>query len=171
MISTQLLSPLWQGRWFPHFIDSRMLITLVSKAQASSFTLALRRSQMAASLFSQTFPSRLRAISALDSVSSRWGSMLAYLLRKEPGTDLNFRTRVSYIKSVTSAPFTGQYHLQWYLVATCSQISVFTPRAFPGMSESTFLSRSFGDQGVKLRIRKEPRVLGYHLWLVLTLLF
>lgn len=38
---------------------------------------------------------------------------------------------------------------------------VFTPRAFPGMSESTFLSRSFGDQGVKLRIRKEPRVLGY----------
>ena len=29
------------------------------------------------------------------------------------------------------------------------------------MAESTFLSRSFGDQGVKLRIRKEPRVLGY----------
>ncbi|KAF6221433.1 hypothetical protein HO133_002289 [Letharia lupina] len=53
------------------------------------------------------------------------------------------KTRVSYIKSVTSSPFT-----------------VFTPRAFPGMSESTFLSRSFGDQGVKLRIRKEPRVLG-----------
>ena len=29
------------------------------------------------------------------------------------------------------------------------------------MAESTFLSRSFGDQGVKLRIRKEPRTLGY----------
>src|SRR5579862_6805495 len=27
------------------------------------------------------------------------------------------------------------------------------------MSESTFLSRSFGDQGVRLRIRKEPRTL------------
>ena len=36
----------------------------------------------------------------------------------------------------------------------------FAPRSFPGMSESTFLSRSFGDQGVKLRVRKEPRVLG-----------
>lgn len=32
------------------------------------------------------------------------------------------------------------------------------------MAESTFLSRSFGDQGVKLRIRKEPRVLGYVFW-------
>ncbi|KAL8897892.1 MAG: hypothetical protein Q9207_006973 [Kuettlingeria erythrocarpa] len=30
-------------------------------------------------------------------------------------------------------------------------------KAFPGMSESTFLSRSFADQGVRLRIRKEPR--------------
>lgn len=29
------------------------------------------------------------------------------------------------------------------------------------MSESTFLSRSFGDQGVRLRIRKEPRTLVY----------
>lgn len=29
------------------------------------------------------------------------------------------------------------------------------------MAESTFLSRSFADQGVKLRIRKEPRALMY----------
>ena len=29
------------------------------------------------------------------------------------------------------------------------------------MTESTFLSRSFGDQGVRLRIRKEPRTLLY----------
>lgn len=36
---------------------------------------------------------------------------------------------------------------------------VFNSKAFPGMSESTFLSRSFGDQGVRLRIRKEPRSL------------
>ncbi|KAL2050025.1 hypothetical protein ABVK25_009752 [Lepraria finkii] len=53
------------------------------------------------------------------------------------------KTRVHYIKSVMSMPFT-----------------VFSHKAFPGLSESTFLSRSFGDQGVKLRIRKEPRVLG-----------
>ena len=39
-------------------------------------------------------------------------------------------------------------------------LAVYSARNFPGMAESTFLSRSFGDQGVKLRIRKEPRVLG-----------
>ncbi|KAF3912224.1 hypothetical protein ABW21_db0209896 [Orbilia brochopaga] len=37
---------------------------------------------------------------------------------------------VHYIKSITSAPFT-----------------VYPMKNFPGMSESTFLSRSFGDQG------------------------
>ncbi|KAL8718471.1 MAG: hypothetical protein Q9225_004402 [Loekoesia sp. 1 TL-2023] len=52
------------------------------------------------------------------------------------------KTEVVYIKSIVSAPFT-----------------VFSSKAFPGMSESTFLSRSFGDQGVRLRIRKEPRTL------------
>ncbi|KAF3282652.1 hypothetical protein TWF970_001399 [Orbilia oligospora] len=51
-------------------------------------------------------------------------------------------SEVHYIKSITSAPFT-----------------VYPMKNFPGMSESTFLSRSFGDQGVRLRIRKEPRTL------------
>ncbi|KAI9700017.1 MAG: hypothetical protein M1836_002551 [Candelina mexicana] len=37
--------------------------------------------------------------------------------------------------------------------------TVFAVKNFPGMSESTFISRSFGDQGVRLRIRKEPRTL------------
>ncbi|KAG9233364.1 velvet factor-domain-containing protein [Amylocarpus encephaloides] len=32
-------------------------------------------------------------------------------------------------------------------------------KSFPGMSESTFLTRSFSDQGVRLRLRKEPRTL------------
>ncbi|RIB16041.1 velvet factor [Gigaspora rosea] len=35
---------------------------------------------------------------------------------------------------------------------------VYSPKTFPGMSESTFLSRSFSDQGVRIRIRKEHRV-------------
>ncbi|KAI7872058.1 velvet factor-domain-containing protein [Spinellus fusiger] len=34
---------------------------------------------------------------------------------------------------------------------------VYSPKAFPGMSESTFLTRSFSDQGVRVRIRKEAR--------------
>ncbi|KAI9825451.1 MAG: hypothetical protein M1832_001181 [Thelocarpon impressellum] len=52
------------------------------------------------------------------------------------------KSEVVHIKSVISEPFT-----------------VYAAKNFPGMSESTFLSRSFGDQGVRLRIRKEPRTL------------
>ncbi|KAI9675511.1 MAG: hypothetical protein M1829_003315 [Trizodia sp. TS-e1964] len=52
------------------------------------------------------------------------------------------RSEVVHIKSTISEPFT-----------------VYAAKTFPGMSESTFLSRSFGDQGVRLRIRKEPRTL------------
>ncbi|MCJ1250125.1 hypothetical protein MMC30_007351 [Trapelia coarctata] len=53
-----------------------------------------------------------------------------------------FQTEVMYIKSIVSDVFT-----------------VHAAKSFPGMSESTFLSRSFGDQGVRLRIRKETRTL------------
>ncbi|KAK2799056.1 Spore development regulator ryp2 [Onygenales sp. PD_10] len=49
---------------------------------------------------------------------------------------------VVFIKSIISKPFT-----------------VSPPKNFPGMAESTALSRSFADQGVKLRIRKEARTL------------
>ena len=35
--------------------------------------------------------------------------------------------------------------------------TVFSAKNFPGMAESTFMSRSFGDQGVRIRIRKENR--------------
>lgn len=52
------------------------------------------------------------------------------------------KNEVVHIKSITSEPFT-----------------VYAAKNFPGMSESTFLSRSFGDQGVRLRIRKEPRTI------------
>jgi len=49
---------------------------------------------------------------------------------------------VTYLKTVISDRF-----------------KVSPPKNFPGMMESTFLSRSFADQGVKLRIRKEPRTM------------
>ncbi|KAL6238136.1 hypothetical protein BDW75DRAFT_202043 [Aspergillus navahoensis] len=52
------------------------------------------------------------------------------------------KTDVVFLKSILSERFT-----------------VSPPKSFPGMAESTFLSRSFADQGVKLRIRKEPRTL------------
>ncbi|EED24380.1 developmental regulator VosA [Talaromyces stipitatus ATCC 10500] len=63
----------------------------------------------------------------------------------------------------------GEFRLQFSLfemqkdnvVALKSIVSnsfpVLSPKNFPGMRESTQLSRSFADQGVKLRIRKEAR--------------
>ncbi|KAI2629937.1 velvet factor-domain-containing protein [Hypoxylon sp. NC1633] len=40
---------------------------------------------------------------------------------------------------------------------TSEMFKVHAGRAFPGMAESTFLTRSFSDQGVRLRLRKDSR--------------
>ena len=39
--------------------------------------------------------------------------------------------------------------------------AVLPPKDFKGMEESTYLSRAFSDQGVRLRLRKEPRAMMY----------
>jgi hypothetical protein len=49
---------------------------------------------------------------------------------------------VMYLGSITSDPF-----------------KVLLPKDFKGMEESTYLSRAFSDQGVRLRLRKEPRAM------------
>ena len=41
---------------------------------------------------------------------------------------------------------------------------VYSAKTFPGMSESTALSRLFADQGLKIRVRKETRASKYGLW-------
>ncbi|KAG0054406.1 hypothetical protein BGZ83_011306 [Gryganskiella cystojenkinii] len=41
---------------------------------------------------------------------------------------------------------------------TSNPMTVHSSKTFPGMSESTFLSRSFSDQGVRIRIRKDHHV-------------
>ena len=35
--------------------------------------------------------------------------------------------------------------------------TVYSAKSFPGVLDSTFLSRSFSDQGARIRIRKEHR--------------
>lgn len=46
-----------------------------------------------------------------------------------------------------------------HIQSTISDVfTVYSSKTFPGMSESTFLSRSFSDQGVRIRIRKEHRI-------------
>jgi len=52
------------------------------------------------------------------------------------------RGRAFFLKSVLSEPF-----------------NIVLPKDFKGLEESTYLSRAFSDQGVRLRLRKEPRSL------------
>ncbi|KAK0708269.1 velvet factor-domain-containing protein [Lasiosphaeris hirsuta] len=65
----------------------------------------------------------------------------------------------------------GEYRLQftlyeikqddfecWLLARVVSEkFTVYAQKHFPGMMESTFLTRSFSDQGVRLRLRKDSR--------------
>ncbi|KAG2205094.1 hypothetical protein INT47_002188 [Mucor saturninus] len=74
-----------------------------------------------------------------------------------------------FIFSDISIRLEGFYRLKFtlyeidgfFVKRMCSIVSnvfqVYSPKSFPGMSESTFLTRSFSDQGVRIRIRKEPR--------------
>ncbi|KAI9758850.1 MAG: hypothetical protein M4579_002796 [Chaenotheca gracillima] len=64
----------------------------------------------------------------------------------------NFRLRFSLFEMIKQEVV----HLTSIISET---FTVFPSKTFPGMAESTFLSRSFGDQGVRLRIRKEPRTM------------
>lgn len=46
----------------------------------------------------------------------------------------------------------------WQLCSVVSeQFQVFASKSFPGLQESTFLTRCFSDQGVRLRLRKDSR--------------
>lgn len=38
-----------------------------------------------------------------------------------------------------------------------NDFTVYTSKQYPGAIESTFLSRTFSDQGIKIRVRKENR--------------
>lgn len=56
--------------------------------------------------------------------------------------------------------------IETHVYRLCSVFSdtfqVYSPKTFPGMSESTFLTRCFSDQGVRIRIRKETRTPSNH---------
>ncbi|KAL8670430.1 MAG: hypothetical protein Q9168_005028 [Polycauliona sp. 1 TL-2023] len=68
------------------------------------------------------------------------------------------KTNVFFIKAVISDPFTGMELTPENWAGELDLTgTVYSNKNFPGMADSTFLSRSFGDQGVRLRIRKEPR--------------
>lgn len=86
-----------------------------------------------------------------DSIEKVSGSSQTEIVRRE---------EVVHLKSIYTKPFQGQLFFRLEAVGQELTLVIVLPaKNFPGMTESTFLSRSFADQGVKLRIRKEPRTL------------
>ena len=80
----------------------------------------------------------------------------------QPGSNISTRTEVIYLQAIISQTFVGKtMHLHAGSRSSTNPNAVHSAKNFPGMAESTFLSRSFGDQGVRLRIRKESRTILY----------
>jgi hypothetical protein len=52
----------------------------------------------------------------------------------------------------------SQYQVTHLQAIKSKVFKVYSSKEFPGMADSTILSRSFGDQGVRIRIRKERRM-------------
>jgi len=48
-------------------------------------------------------------------------------------------------------------HCDLIIQTTSDTFEVYASKQFPGLAESTFLTRSFSDQGVRLRLRKDSR--------------
>ena len=80
----------------------------------------------------------------------------------QSGSNISTRTEVIYLQAIVSHTFVGKIkHLPADFRHSTNPSAVHSAKNFPGMAESTFLSRSFGDQGVRLRIRKESRTILY----------
>ncbi|RAL60205.1 hypothetical protein DID88_000826 [Monilinia fructigena] len=47
----------------------------------------------------------------------------------------------------------------WLGSTASDQFTVYSSKTFPGMMESTLMTKKFQEQGLKLRVRKEPRAL------------
>lgn len=85
--------------------------------------------------------------------------------------DLDNKEGAFFIFGDLSVRLEGQFALQFNLYELGDRFAVhvrsiisdkFTvqgPKVFPGLNESTPLTRSFSEQGVRLRVRKEPRLL------------
>ncbi|KAJ3009253.1 hypothetical protein HKX48_008076 [Thoreauomyces humboldtii] len=98
---------------------------------------------------------------------STTGSIVSSLYRLK---DLDNKDGAFFVFPDLSVRMEGTYRLKFSLfeiinteiyhcTSICSDIfNVYPAKKFPGMEESTFLSRTFAEQGLKIRIRKELRM-------------
>ncbi|KAJ3192772.1 hypothetical protein HK101_005976, partial [Irineochytrium annulatum] len=98
---------------------------------------------------------------------STTGSIVSSLYRLK---DLDNKDGAFFVFPDLSVRMEGAYRLKFSLfeiinteIYFCAFIfsdvfNVYPAKKFPGMEESTFLSRTFAEQGLKIRIRKELRI-------------
>ncbi|RKO87244.1 velvet factor [Blyttiomyces helicus] len=98
---------------------------------------------------------------------STTGSIVSSLYRLK---DLDNKDGAFFVFPDLSVRMEGSYRLKFSLFeiinteiyyCTCiysDPFNVYPAKKFPGMEESTFLSRTFAEQGLKIRIRKELRM-------------
>ncbi|KAI9143784.1 velvet factor-domain-containing protein [Paraphysoderma sedebokerense] len=72
--------------------------------------------------------------------------------------DLSIRTEGAYRLRFSLYELRGS-EFKYYCSVLSDIFSVYSAKRFPGMAESTDLSKLFADQGLKIRIRRETRVL------------
>ncbi|KAJ3058208.1 hypothetical protein HDU99_006915, partial [Rhizoclosmatium hyalinum] len=89
---------------------------------------------------------------------STTGSIVSSLYRLR---DLDNKDGAFFVFPDLSVRMEGTYRLKFSLfeiINTEMYYYVYSAKKFPGMEESTFLSKAFAEQGLKIRIRKELRV-------------
>ncbi|OAG11883.1 uncharacterized protein CC84DRAFT_1068987, partial [Paraphaeosphaeria sporulosa] len=100
--------------------------------------------------------------------SNLYGGLCSSLHRLK---DVDNKDGAFFIFGDISVKLTGTFrlHFSLYDLQTSEHAAVFlgsiatqpfkvmAPKDFQGLEESTYLSRAFSDQGVRLRLRKEPR--------------
>lgn len=109
-----------------------------------------------------TSPSRYRVPSVFTSASLNCASKYKQTSSVFLSQLIEHRDQdeVMYLGSITSDPFKGGYPFTRG-ASISDHRKVLLPKDFKGMEESTYLSRAFSDQGVRLRLRKEPRAMMY----------
>ena len=70
--------------------------------------------------------------------------------------DISIKVQGSFRLCFTLYEF-QQHHVQHLASVISDKFKVLPAKDFKGLEESTYLSRAFSDQGVRLRLRKEPR--------------
>ncbi|KAI8330171.1 velvet factor [Chlamydoabsidia padenii] len=71
--------------------------------------------------------------------------------------DISVRLEGNYRLKFTLFEILGE-HVRKLESVISDPFTVYSPKYFPGMSESSLLTRLFSDQGVRIRIRKDTRM-------------